>query len=143
MTYTKDEALKLALEALKDYGALGHYSKQAHKAITAIKQALTAPTVQEPIKGAVLNKSGCVTLCQNGHEESTFGFAGRLFADPPAAPGPTNCRHCGGPDNVLCAGQCKVAAQPAPMPRPVESVDYIPHGWPDWMKPHGITKGQP
>tara|TARA_R110000868_G_scaffold325586_1_gene586382 strand:+ start:2445 stop:3014 length:570 start_codon:yes stop_codon:yes gene_type:complete len=24
---------------------------------------------------------------------------------------PTNCRHCGGADNVLCAGQCKV--QPA------------------------------
>ena len=22
-------------------------------------------------------------------------------------PAPTNCRHCGGPDNVLCAGQCK------------------------------------
>ena len=26
-------------------------------------------------------------------------------------PVPTNCRHCGGPDNVLCGGQCKVAAQ--------------------------------
>jgi hypothetical protein len=38
-----------------------------------------------PIKGAVLNKHGGVTLCQNGHEESTFGFAGRLFATPPAA----------------------------------------------------------
>jgi hypothetical protein len=35
------------------------------------------------------------------------------------------------------------AAQPAPVARSVESVDYIPHGWPDWMKPHGITKGQP
>lgn len=23
---------------------------------------------------------------------------------------PTNCRHCGGPENVLCAGQCKQAA---------------------------------
>jgi hypothetical protein len=29
---------------------------------------------------------------------------------------------------------------PAPVAQPVESVDYIPHGWPDWMKPHGITK---
>jgi hypothetical protein len=38
-----------------------------------------------PIKGAVLDKHGGVTLCQNGHEESTFGFAGRLFATPPAA----------------------------------------------------------
>jgi hypothetical protein len=40
---SKDEALKLALEALESYGALGHYSKQAHKAITAIQQALEAP----------------------------------------------------------------------------------------------------
>lgn len=30
----------------------------------------------------------------------------------PAAP--TNCRHCGGPDNVLCGGQCK--QQPADEP---------------------------
>ena len=30
---------------------------------------------------------------------------------PQPAQQPTNCRHCGGADNVLCAGQCKV--QPA------------------------------
>jgi hypothetical protein len=42
---------------------------------------------------------------------------------PPEAPVATNCRHCGGPDNVLCAGQCKpapvqepVAGQPLPCP---------------------------
>ena len=29
----------------------------------------------------------------------------------PEQPAPTNCRHCGGPDNVICAGQCK--EQPA------------------------------
>jgi hypothetical protein len=30
----------------------------------------------------------------------------------------TNCRHCGGPDNVLCAGQCKqeLAATTPPLP---------------------------
>ena len=28
-----------------------------------------------------------------------------------AAPVPTNFRHCGGPDNVLCAGQCKPALE--------------------------------
>jgi hypothetical protein len=49
----------------------------------------TPPAAQPapvPIKGAVLNKHGGVTLCQNGHEESTFGFAGRLFALAQPAP---------------------------------------------------------
>jgi hypothetical protein len=66
---TKDKALDLALEALElltdteqTYDALD----LGDKAITAIKQARSAP-VQ------------------------------------------TNCRHCGGSDNVLCAGQCKQA----------------------------------
>ena len=45
-----------------------------------------AQPAQVPIKGAVLNKHGGVTLCQNGHEESTLNFAGRLFATPPAQP---------------------------------------------------------
>jgi hypothetical protein len=27
-----------------------------------------------------------------------------------SAPVATNCRHCGGPNNLLCAGQCKTAA---------------------------------
>ena len=36
-----------------------------------------------------------------------------MFTTPPAAPVQTNCRHCGGPDNVLCAGQCKQATPPA------------------------------
>jgi hypothetical protein len=36
-----------------------------------------------------------------------------FYTTPPAAPVTTNCRHCGGPDNVLCAGQCNTAAQPA------------------------------
>ena len=48
-------------------------------------------------------------------EEKVAQLVARL-ATPPAqpAPVPTNCRHCGGPDNVLCGGQCK-AAQPAPV----------------------------
>jgi hypothetical protein len=63
---TKDEALKLALEALESYGALGHYSKQAHKAITAIKQALAAPVpltdeqIDQIIKTAPRTGSGYV-----------------------------------------------------------------------------------
>jgi hypothetical protein len=53
----KDEALKLALEALESCGAAHitdggnqwHDEKLVDKAITAIKQALAAPTVQEPV----------------------------------------------------------------------------------------------
>jgi hypothetical protein len=51
---TKDEALKLALEALEIEDLACRYEKEAtpeymSKAITAIKQALAAP-VQEPVK---------------------------------------------------------------------------------------------
>ena len=49
MTHTKDEALKLALEALEKLWLLGDQAAViANPAITAIKQALAAPTVQEP-----------------------------------------------------------------------------------------------
>jgi hypothetical protein len=37
----------------------------------------------------------------------------RELAEAQPAPVQTNFRHCGGPDNVLCAGQCKQAAPPA------------------------------
>ena len=59
MTHTKDEALKLALEALEScdqvYGSEGSYQyfsqSMVDKAITAIKQALAAQPapVQEPV----------------------------------------------------------------------------------------------
>ncbi len=38
---------------------------------------------------------------------------------------PTNCRHCGGADNVICAGQCKV------QPVPVQQEPFIPAAWTD------------
>jgi hypothetical protein len=44
----KDEALKLALEALEK-SARNWPSDSVIEAITAIKQALSAPTVQEPV----------------------------------------------------------------------------------------------
>jgi hypothetical protein len=50
---SKDEALKLAMDALINHE--GNYklekagSARSHKAIAAIKQALAAPTVQEPV----------------------------------------------------------------------------------------------
>ena len=43
-----------------------------------------------------------------------------------SAPVPTNCRHCGGPDNVLCGGQCKQALA---APTVQEPVAYRQTGW--------------
>jgi len=51
MTHTKDEALKLALEALEESKTNNdtmEFHDRKNKAITAIKQALAAP-VQEPV----------------------------------------------------------------------------------------------
>jgi hypothetical protein len=39
-------------------------------------------------------------------------FSGYGDEAPQPAAQPTNCRHCGGPETVLCGGQCKPAAQP-------------------------------
>jgi hypothetical protein len=49
MTRTKDEALKLALEALEYWAVHGKLHQPTEEAITAIKQALAAP-VQEPVR---------------------------------------------------------------------------------------------
>jgi hypothetical protein len=53
------------------------------------------------------NKMGAGALAEN----LCNWIASRLSAAP-SQQAPTNCRHCGGPDSVLCAGQCK-AKQPA------------------------------
>lgn len=53
---TKDEALKLALEALEYWQSRDEFSNQTIKAITAIKEALAQPE-QEPV-GEVLNERG-------------------------------------------------------------------------------------
>jgi hypothetical protein len=91
MTHTKDEAFVLALEALTRYvsedeiceGMPGNepwvetkYMGEA--AITAIKQALAAPTVQEP----------ALVIYQGEIAKSNLpkGFTGMLYTTPPAAP---------------------------------------------------------
>ena len=126
---TKDKALKLALEALEvaqdnlrphgdncflhddvEYNrcfcgkdSLVSYLQDAvEKLDTAIKQARSAPTVQEPGRNHY----------EDGDVFERIAAMKKSAAQP--APVPTNCRHCGGPDNVLCGGQCK-AAQPAPV----------------------------
>jgi hypothetical protein len=50
------------------------------------------------------------------------------LAEQPARQ-PTNCRHCGGADNVICAGQCRL--QPAPVQQ--EPVAWM-HVWEDGEK---------
>ena len=128
MTHVTIERAKFeqVLEALEScdqvYGSEGshQYFSQAmvDKAITVAKQALEQP-VQEPrpsfadvvrAEPTELIQKWRVLELYRAYEHCQFQ------ATPPAqpAPVPTNCRHCGGPDNVLCGGQCK-AAQPAPV----------------------------
>ena len=186
---TTEEALDLALEALEV--ALFHVdnqgdisvdewiecSRKARAAITAIKQARSAP-VQEPVSDDEITAwaerhdiQGTQTdlRCmfedaasftaqpaafvqepesfeqwnakQHGDPEE-IGFLQALRiaycsgqdsvtkATPPAQPAPvqTNCRHCGGPDNVLCAGQCKQALA-APVAQDVQEkcrIEVVP-----------------
>jgi uncharacterized linocin/CFP29 family protein len=91
MTHTKDEALKLALDALKalKHGNLDH--TWADEAITAIKQALAAP-VQEPVAwGIIASNTG--RICQveldadeiEGHNPKHIV---PLYTTPPAQPAP-------------------------------------------------------
>jgi hypothetical protein len=89
----KDEALKLALEALEKSVAtcFDRYSHEQvmsrpehfiNQAIAAIKQALAAPTVQEPVAWRWTNGKGWLTYGELQHDrfEST-----PLYTTPPAA----------------------------------------------------------
>ena len=69
---TKDEALRLALEALENAEYGDYYKKELNEAITAIKEALAQPE-QEPY---------CYTYTENGEE---------YFA-PPTAYVPDNAK---------------------------------------------------
>jgi hypothetical protein len=92
---TKDEALKLALSCIKSSVEYKRGNATFIEAAEDVEQALAAP-VQ---KGAI------------GAEYQKSPWDGKgISMPPPEAPVPTNCRHCGGPNNVLCAGQCKTAA---------------------------------
>jgi hypothetical protein len=95
MTHTKDTALDLALEALvriKRFGnTFGYRSweqnpyEQVCEAITAIKQALAAPTVQEPVAYRSRLASGNYTYCTT---PQFFDNAQPLYTTPPAQPAP-------------------------------------------------------
>jgi len=92
MTHTKDEALKLALEALKKTQAEGYNlpGTAIAEAITAIKQALAAP-VQEPVAhmpADALEQLRAPRLIL--HNVPLYGYAGQgtiaVYTTPPAAP---------------------------------------------------------
>jgi hypothetical protein len=93
---TKDEALKLALEALEsERPYLGPMPSKTVKAITAIKQARSAPTVQEPVAQWQLrhhlHTDGIWENCTESDaavmqkQAQTFEIR-RLYTAPPAAP---------------------------------------------------------
>jgi hypothetical protein len=71
MTHTKDEALKLALDALKRISTADDdcdflnvsQAVQLEETIDAIKQALAAPTVQEPVAWIQHHKGGDNLVC--------------------------------------------------------------------------------
>ena len=69
---------------------------------TEIERALTAPQAQPAGYAKKI--------------ESLIAERDALKARLAEQPAPTNCRHCGGADNVICAGQCK--EQPAQQQEP-------------------------
>jgi hypothetical protein len=87
----KDEALKLALEALEserdkylDWGDEDGAPDDVYEAITAIKQVLAAP-VQEPVAWVTgLHAGRCVIKTINPAAILPVGIA--LYTTPPAAP---------------------------------------------------------
>jgi hypothetical protein len=77
----KDEALKLAYEALEFDG---FYGTQKQRAITAIKQALAAqPAVQEPV--AVLNHAHGVYAFRSVNLQGLPDGEYQVYTTPPAA----------------------------------------------------------
>jgi hypothetical protein len=88
---TKDEALKLALRALRFAHDDGYENEVSHDAITAIKKALAAPTVHEPVAWmyqCTADNSGPVLLQHRTNwAESCTGLwiETPLYTTPPAA----------------------------------------------------------
>jgi hypothetical protein len=83
MTHTKDEALKLALDALESDSISG---EKYEAAITAIKQALAAPIVQEPV-GYITQARCFVHLHECTDDEAKlYGWKAISITPPAAAP---------------------------------------------------------
>jgi hypothetical protein len=101
MTHTKDEVLKLALEALEGMDILfsplsrdctqHNAVDRARKTITDIKQALAAP-VQEPIYQMQMMDGKWIDQAEQSYEyNKAHGHKVRtVYTTPPAAPVPTS-----------------------------------------------------
>jgi hypothetical protein len=73
----KDEALKLALKALRFAGDDGYQNEVSQQAITAIKQALAAPV--QPSHETLM--AGYKVACAFGvYESQAFNLAEKMFA---------------------------------------------------------------
>jgi len=128
---TKDEAMKLALEALEWINRVNameyEYQQKARESLNAIYEALDeqetvlpggghVPAVPVAVYGYCPECGGAGVMRErrpNGDDKCTNGHkypSSKALAEQPAQQ-PTNCRHCGGAANVICAGQCK--EQPA------------------------------
>jgi hypothetical protein len=101
---TKDEALKLALKALRFAGDDGYQNEVSQQAITAIKQARSAP-VQEPVYH--LRQFGDVTKEQLDRYMATGDI------NPQPAP---VCPAC---ESIEWERQPCQICQPAPVQEPV------------------------
>jgi hypothetical protein len=86
------------------------------------EQIELAQPAQEPVANSFEEYCNTLPPLWNTHISRTYaeqffraGQAAQSAQEPVAH---TNCRHCGGPDNVICAGQCKqeLAATTAPLP---------------------------
>jgi hypothetical protein len=94
MTQTKDEALKLALEALRterdiyrendDDGA----PEYIIEAITAIKAALAAQPAQEPVAWALQEEDGQIydCICNDEHDRHEGRYTVPLYTTPQQRP---------------------------------------------------------
>jgi len=79
---TKNEALKLALEALETHGAAYlHHELRYEEAITAIKKALAQPA-QEPVAWAIYDKRGGSKSLHWPENHSPNGDATKFDAVP-------------------------------------------------------------
>jgi hypothetical protein len=92
MTQTKDEALKLALDALENHE--GNYKlgdagcDRLDKAITAIKAALAAQPEQEPVAWALQEEDGQIydCICNDEHDRHEGRYTVPLYTTPQQRP---------------------------------------------------------
>jgi hypothetical protein len=117
MTHTKDEALKLALEALSPWMDTDADHTEQHAAYYAIKQALAAPVQPAPVQ-PVAFEVGLVEWVGN-----KLMATPKTTTTPPAAPKVVDCHA-----NGVCVQSGLRAEMPAPVQEPVGVVEVETKG---------------